>query len=240
MNPVSEGRPPHRPGANLFRAVASVVPAFLLTLAILLVLSNLRITEDNRPNDIVEDLRAVTAPPPPPPPPSDTAAVQPVAPVQIPLDLSVGEAGVPTTISISPVLVDAGRPASKPRMELPLETIRAATHAADSPNHVYQLSEVSRPPEMIYRAMPDMSMSALKKTPGCEGRAVILFIVEIDGTARNVRIVQTSGSPEVDDAWVDAIRRSRFRPAMRDGKPVRCWARMPTLRILLQENLFSA
>ena len=240
MKPVPDGRPPLRNGAKSFRVAAGLISAFLLTFLILLVLSNLRISEDNRPNDIVEDLRAVAVPPPPPPPPSETVSVQPVAPVQIPLDFSSGEEGIPTTISLSPMLMDSGRPSSNPRMELPLETIRAATHAADSPNRVYQLSEVGRPPEMIYRAKPELNMKDLKKTPGCEGRAVLLFIVETDGTARDVRIVQTSGSQEVDAAWVDAIRRSRYRPATRDGKPVRCWARMPTLRILMNDNPFSA
>lgn len=48
---------------------------------------------------------------------------------------------------------------------------------------------------------------------GIEGAVRVRFCVQADGTVVDVHIQQSSSSAELDGAAVDAVKRSRFRPA---------------------------
>ena len=48
----------------------------------------------------------------------------------------------------------------------------------------------------------------------------VLFIVDTEGIPQNVRLIHSSGNAEWDANVVAAMKQSRFRPAMKDGKPV--------------------
>ena len=47
-------------------------------------------------------------------------------------------------------------------------------------------------------------------------------LVGTNGDAQNVRVVVSAGA--FDQATLDAVRRWKFRPAVRDGKPVESYA----------------
>lgn len=55
---------------------------------------------------------------------------------------------------------------------------------------------------------------------GYEGRVVIRAIVTPMGTVDSTEIVQSSGRDILDRAVIRAVKRWRFQPATRDGKPV--------------------
>ena len=55
---------------------------------------------------------------------------------------------------------------------------------------------------------------------GYEGRVVIRAIVTPMGTVNSTEMVQSSGHDILDRAAIRAVRRWRFQPATRDGKPV--------------------
>jgi protein TonB len=50
---------------------------------------------------------------------------------------------------------------------------------------------------------------------------VVLLAVEVDagGRARSVALARTSGYPRLDRAAIEAVRRWRFKPAIRAGIP---------------------
>ena len=50
-----------------------------------------------------------------------------------------------------------------------------------------------------------------------EGRVVLRVVVSGDGGGRDIRIAESSGTPSLDDAAVQAVRGWRFTPAMRSG-----------------------
>ena len=51
---------------------------------------------------------------------------------------------------------------------------------------------------------------------GITGKATVSFLLQVDGTVEQVRIVRSSGYPEMDAASVTIARNLRFKPA-RDG-----------------------
>ena len=46
------------------------------------------------------------------------------------------------------------------------------------------------------------------------------IFVSASGAVSDVRIIASSGYPELDDAAVKAVAAARFSPARRDGRPV--------------------
>jgi TonB family protein len=69
------------------------------------------------------------------------------------------------------------------------------------------------PPRVVRTVTPTLPFHT-------SGRVVLDVVLQEDGTPRVVRVLQTAG-PQVDEAAVAAVERWRFRPAMRDGRPVK-------------------
>jgi periplasmic protein TonB len=69
----------------------------------------------------------------------------------------------------------------------------------------------------IYQPRPDIPEALRRQS--LEVIAVARFRVAANGTA-DVELVQPTGSPELNAALVDSLRRWRFFPAMDGGKPV--------------------
>ena len=58
---------------------------------------------------------------------------------------------------------------------------------------------------------------------GQTGTATIAWRVAADGHVDTCRIVRSTGSPSLDTASCTVVRRARFRPARRGGRPVPSW-----------------
>ena len=54
-------------------------------------------------------------------------------------------------------------------------------------------------------------------------RATFLMIAGVDGTVSNITMVDSTGSPDVDQACIAALREWKFKPAVRKGRNVRQW-----------------
>jgi protein TonB len=55
---------------------------------------------------------------------------------------------------------------------------------------------------------------------GEEGRVVVSFTVRADGTLADIKVVESSGYARLDEAAMEAVRKSAFTPATRFGAPV--------------------
>ena len=60
---------------------------------------------------------------------------------------------------------------------------------------------------------------------GEQGEVRLDVRVGTDGAVLDVRLRTSSGSPTLDRAAIDTVRRWRFRPASVDGQPVAEWYR---------------
>ncbi len=76
---------------------------------------------------------------------------------------------------------------------------------------------ISRP-VVLYQVEPEFSEEARKAK--FSGSVTVYLYIEPDGTPSHVRVVQGVGMG-LDEKAVEAVRQYRFKPAMKDGKPVR-------------------
>ena len=62
---------------------------------------------------------------------------------------------------------------------------------------------------------------------GESGTVMLRVDIGADGVPRSVALARSSGSRSLDRAAMSAVRRWRFRPAMRDGQPVAATVQIP-------------
>ncbi len=71
---------------------------------------------------------------------------------------------------------------------------------------------------------------------GIEGLTVLMFVVEKDGSTRDVEVYKPL-HPALDSAAVAAVRKTLFKPGRQDGKIVRVKMRLPIrFRLIKQED----
>ncbi len=160
----------------------------------------------------------VAAPPPvseiadvPPPPPDEKEpepeppqlADAPEAPMNlsVSLDLAVGSGGV----------WGAGMPGDgNPSGAGNLDT--------------FDMAELERRPEVISQVAPSYP-SELRKAK-VEGAVTLVFVLSETGAVEEPRI-ESASHPQFEKPALDAVRRWRFKPGLKDGQPVRTFMRLP-------------
>lgn len=86
--------------------------------------------------------------------------------------------------------------------------------------------------------LPAASAPVLERSPhpryparaqrrGESGEVVLSIDVDARGRVARASVASSSGSKDLDRAALDAVRRWRFRPAMRDGRPVPATVTVP-------------
>ena len=99
--------------------------------------------------------------------------------------------------------------------------INASACSLASPEGEYPLFSVggaTQGPRMIYKVEPTYTAAA--RDAGLEGTVVLALEVWEDGQARNIRIVRSLGLG-LDERAIEAVMKWRFKPAEREGQPVR-------------------
>jgi len=81
------------------------------------------------------------------------------------------------------------------------------------------------PPVAISQPMPAYPRAALRRRES--GNVLLRVRVGPDGVPTDVSLIDSSGSRHLDRAATDAVRKWRFRPATRDGRPVSGEVRAP-------------
>jgi protein TonB len=80
-------------------------------------------------------------------------------------------------------------------------------------------------PKEIY--LPKPVYPEIARQLGHEGDVVVEALVDIDGSVADVRILKSSGNPELDKAALEAARQAKFTPAKQRDMPVRVWVSIP-------------
>lgn len=154
---------------------------------------------------VAESTRIETVPPP------DENAISPPRPVAVARAAMV-EQGLPSPSASARVL---------PRLApAAVETPASAASLPQSPG-----SQAAQPPELLANLPPSYPAEAVRK--GWQGTVVLRVVVRPDGQAGEVTVFSSSGYPVLDAAAVHAVRRWRFRPALRDGVPIEMAIKAP-------------
>lgn len=162
----------------------------------------------------VTDLPPPEAEAPPPPPEAETKAEEvapptlgddaaPPAPLMADLDVAVGGGGY-----LPGFVANAG--SSAEGMGTSLDT--------------FDVSELEKRPEVVAQVAPTYPPELRKAK--IEGAVTLVFLLSEDGRVEDPR-VENSTRPEFEKPALEAVRRWRFRPGMKDGQPVKTHMRLP-------------
>ena len=81
--------------------------------------------------------------------------------------------------------------------------------------------------DAAYLSNPAPVYPALSRRLGEEGKVVLRALVEPEGRSGQIEIRSSSGSPRLDQAAVEAVRRWKFIPARRGDETVAAWVLIP-------------
>lgn len=87
-------------------------------------------------------------------------------------------------------------------------------------------------PAFLHREMPIYPMMARKL--GREGKVMLKLTIDEKGNLSDVEVIDKAGYG-FTEAAVEAVKKSTFLPAKKDGKPIASWALLP-IRFQLERN----
>jgi protein TonB len=102
--------------------------------------------------------------------------------------------------------------------------IRALTAVEATTEDAFDVSELEKRPEAVSQIAPAYPPELRKAK--IEGVVTLVFVLGEDGRVEEPR-VENSSRPEFEKPALEAIRKWRFRPGEKDGKPVRTYIRIP-------------
>lgn len=102
--------------------------------------------------------------------------------------------------------------------------IRSAGAAEPLAQDAFDVSDLEKRPEPVSQVPPNYP-SELRRAR-IEGSVTLVFVLSEDGRVEDPR-VENSSRPEFEKPALEAIRKWRFRPGMKDGQPVRTYIRIP-------------
>ena len=85
------------------------------------------------------------------------------------------------------------------------------------PPRVFLIGNGISPPKVIYAPGPEYSKEA--RSAGYEGIVVLGMVVETDGRLYGIKVLR-SLKYGLDEKAIEAVKKWRFQPALKDGKPV--------------------
>jgi periplasmic protein TonB len=102
--------------------------------------------------------------------------------------------------------------------------IRSLTAAQAIQEETFDVSELEKRPEAVTEVAP--AYPAELRKAKIEGLVTLVFVINEDGRVEDPR-VENSSRPEFEKPALEAIRRWRFRPGVKDGQPVRTYVKRP-------------
>lgn len=166
------------------------------------------------------------APPPPPPPPQTSAQGEDQQDVQesiLPDDLLAPGLNEPPASSVSmDALTQFVKPEAPhpPRPDVAVGIPTGARHAGAAgikSSVVFSLDQLDHVPEVRYQPKPRYPYEL--QSAGIEGEVVLILYVDERGTVADIDVKSVTNPGFVNNA-VDAVRKWRFEPGLRKGKPV--------------------
>ncbi|HWA84703.1 MAG TPA: energy transducer TonB [Opitutus sp.] len=227
------------PSATTRPMPGSVLPEFsrqLLSLGIGLAvswliffgLSRVQYREAAAPPPPVEDLRAVELPFEPPPPPVRPKEAPPIAMSNL-IVLAPQRSDSPVKLPSVPILPETVPPVmGVPKIDFKLKDFKPAEINSEfETRHVFEAREVDQICVALVKVRPEITRLMLHAAK--HQRVIFICVVNRDGSVEGIRVVESSGSRDLDDASSEALRNWKFSPALRHGHAVRQWVQQSFL-----------
>ncbi len=150
---------------------------------------------------------------------------------QLAIPILIGLAIVPFSIREAYTQDDGGlevmelaEDEKKPEPTSEQQSTPPASGDADS-SKVLEFFMVEVKPKVLHAVKPVHPEEAIRDS--LEGKVFLKFIVNVDGSVSDVKVVRVIGSEVFRQAAIDAVSQSRFKPAEHNGKPVAVWMTQP-------------
>lgn len=205
-------------GKRLLTMLGSIVVSGLILIGI----SQAQKTSVGETPAPIEELRAIAVDSPPPPPPPPESPAEPLPPESLDIEPLPTESLIQVVATIAPPAPPMPR-LPEIRFDANMDELRPSDlsrrHDGD---RLFQVSEVERRPTVLYREPPKYLASALE---GMTNPSVtLMFVVTATGVAEEIRVVDAP-TQDLGQIMVESVRAWKFRPALREGRPVRCLVR---------------
>jgi protein TonB len=102
--------------------------------------------------------------------------------------------------------------------------IRALTAATEVQEDAFDVADLEKRPEPTSQVAP--AYPAELRKAKVEGVVTLVFVLDETGRVEDPR-VENSSRPEFERPALEAIRKWRFSPGLKDGQPVRTYLRIP-------------
>lgn len=159
----------------------------------------------------------VTLPPPPPPPPEPPPPEEEEVEEEEP---EMEEERTPPSLQQLELTLNANISGLEGDFGMPVFEVNEGT-LGDMIFELEDLDEQPRPVQTVQPIYPDVLRRA-----GISGRVTLLFIVDENGRVQNPRI-ETSTHSEFEKPALDAVKKWKFTPGIREGRKVKTRMRLP-------------
>lgn len=130
----------------------------------------------------------------------------------------------------SPALTSSPRRQTEARAQIEVAEVTTQSASGDVAQRAEAFVPYDKAPEPVggFAAI----QKALKYPPkaqeaGWEGRATINVLVNKDGAVADTKILKSSGRAILDEAAIEAIKNTKWRPALQRENPVAVWVAIP-------------
>lgn len=212
-------------GAGIGERIAGLLLGVGFTLGLFIGIAHYELGQPAQPPAALDDLHATMALVEPPPlPVKPTETVPDMTPMA---GFELSPAASPVTIAVSPPDLAAilpedlsKAPPANAQIGLLLTDFKPKMELAYDSQHIYQKSEVDRPPKILER--PNPQVSSRVRNDAAALRVSLIAVINADGAVGNIQLVKSSGNVEFDKLIIESLKEWVFSPAMKGGKNVRC------------------
>ncbi len=204
---------------QLFRRIMAIIIAIGMTGALFLVLPYIQAIND----PITQQTRVVSVDsvidPPPPPPPEEQPPEEP-EPEEEPPKLT--EEAPPLDFDMLNLALNAGLGEGLLAGDfgINLKTIVAESKGSDD---LFSVADLDQKPRVTYQTSPIMNEKIRRKMPGS---VTLIFIVDTEGRVTKPKILKST-DPVFERPALSAIKRWKFDPGKKNGKPVNSKMKIP-------------
>ncbi|MEO6002566.1 MAG: energy transducer TonB [Opitutus sp.] len=176
----------------------------------------------------IEDLRTVEIPMEPPPPPVRVQEV-PVLTASSLIIVAPERSESVVKLPDVPILRETVPPVmGVPEIDFAPKIFKPTDIDSEfETRHIFQPREVDQRCVALVKARPEVSRLMLRAAARL--RVVFICIVNRDGSVEGIRLIESSGSRDLDSASAEALKDWRFSPALRRGHAVRQWVQQSFL-----------
>lgn len=127
------------------------------------------------------------------------------------------------------------KPETQPKAPEPVQPLKNEQTATPSISKTTQPSQDSSAPLVLPRVdaahmnNPNPAYPSVSRRMGEHGQVLLDVLILTDGTVGEIKLKKSSNFTRLDNAALDAVKRWRYQPARRGGKPIAFWYVQPII-----------